>query len=81
MVSQRIGLIHYKSDPSKEEYINVYDLLKRLYELVFVEVFSDEDYNFLISKHKDLTDLLLDVLKTDYRTVNLNPAVCHRDNL
>ena len=41
------------------------------YEKIFKDVFSDEDYEFLMNNHKDLTDLLLDVLNTDFRTVNL----------
>lgn len=67
-------IMYYDPEEEYEEsqYQDVYELLRQhVYPSLFTGAFSDEDYNFLMSHHRDITDFLLDLLNADYRTTNL----------
>ncbi|MBR1453331.1 MAG: hypothetical protein IJ593_01620 [Lachnospiraceae bacterium] len=48
------------------EYNNVYDILEPIYEILLDGAVSTEDHDFLMNRHRDVTDFLLDLLITDY---------------
>ena len=59
-------------DPSEtyeeSDFQNAYEQLQLAYQALFNGAFTDEEYDFLMSKHVDVTDFLLDLLNIDYRT-------------
>ena len=62
---------HYTTDTHPTEsstYYSVYTQLKPVYEALFKDAFSDSDYNFLIDRSDDITDIVMDLLTIDYRT-------------
>ena len=52
-------------------YWNVYDELQPIYELLLNGAVEPEDYTFLTTHHRDLTDFVLDLLNVDFRTTSL----------
>ncbi|MBO6134719.1 MAG: hypothetical protein J6O09_02995 [Lachnospiraceae bacterium] len=53
---------------TESSYVSAYDMMYPVYQALFNGAFSESDYNFLMSKHRDITDFLLDLLNADYRT-------------
>lgn len=51
--------------------VDAYEILHGVYEKLLDGAVSTEDYNFLMSKHRDITDFILDLLNVDYRTNHL----------
>lgn len=52
-------------------YWNVYDELQPIYELLLNGAVEPDDYTFLTTHHRDLTDFVLDLLNVDFRTTSL----------
>ena len=62
---------HYTTDEeptSYSVYYNAYDQLLDAYKILFKDVFDEADYNFIISRSNDITDLVMDLLLIDSRT-------------
>lgn len=62
---------HYTTDEhptSYSVYYNAYDQLLDAYKILFKDVFDETDYNFIISRADDITDLIMDLLLIDSRT-------------
>lgn len=64
---------HYRfpDEESVTYYYNVYDIMDYIFDKLLDGAVSSEDYDFLMSRSKDITDFLLDLLIIDYRTTNL----------
>ena len=61
----------FPDEESVTYYYNVYDVLEYIYSKMLDGAVSSEDYDFLMSRSKDITDFLLDLLIIDYNTTNL----------
>ena len=59
------------AEPENMQYFNVYERMEPVYQVLFNGAFSDNDYNFIMSRHRDLTDFLLDLLNADFRAPEL----------
>ena len=52
-------------------YWNVYDELQPIYEILLNGALEPDDYTFLTTHHRDLTDFALDLLNVDFRSTRL----------
>ena len=65
---------HYTLDEHPTEhssYYNAYDQLREAYKIVFKDAFSESEYEFLINRSDDITDLVMDLFIIDYRTSSM----------